>query len=249
MKSPKRKNIVVMERDRQLLLYLFVNKVATVKDIHQDIFGDVSLSFVNRRLRFLVSHGLVTPQIRKDSYHRLIYSVTRKGFEKYIAEKGMAKRLQLSSDSVEHDLTVLKIKRRFRKFKNVLNVYSENLVRSGLLDEDYPELRQLGELRPDAVVKLKVRKRIYFLPLEYEASPKFFKRNAKLLSKYYTSPFVVAVLFVSKTDTIQKQLWQQEAARKSERKGRFYYAQLEDVLNTQERLAFGSVKDDILTMA
>ena len=249
MQKSKRKNVIVTERDRKLLLYLFVNKVATVRDIQQDIFGDVYLSLVHRRLRLLALDGLVTPQKREDSYHRLVYSVSKKGFEKYIADKGVAKRVQLLSDSVEHDLTVLEIKRRFRKFKNVLNVYSENLIRSGLLDEDYPELRQLGELRPDAVVKLKVRKKIYFLPLEYEASLKYFKRNTKLLTKYYTSPFVSAVLFISKTDIIRRKLWQQESARKSERKGRFYYAQLEDVFNTGERLAFKSVKDGTLTLA
>ena len=249
MQKSKRKNVIVTGRDRKLLLYLFVNKVATVRDIQQDIFGNVSLAFVYRRLRLLALDGLVTSQMCKDSYHRLVYSVTKKGFEKYIADKGVAQRVQLLSDSVEHDLTVLEIKRRFRKFKNVLNVYSENLIRSGLLDEDYPELRQLGELRPDAVVKLKVRKKIYFLPLEYEASLKYFKRNTKLLSKYYTSPFVVAVLFISKTDIIQRKVWQQEAARKSERKGRFYYAQLKDVLKTQGKLAFENVKDDILTLA
>ena len=250
MRRTKRKSIIVTERDESLLRYLFVNKVAAVVDIQKDIFDNANLKTVHNRLKKLSDAKLIDATVQRERRNRLAYFVTKLGFKKYVADDGAAKRVQLMSDSIEHDLTILQLKRRFRRFKNVINFYSENLVISGLMDEEYPELRNLGELRPDAVVKLKFKDKVYFLPLEYEASAKSERRIAKLFSKYYTSPYVPAVLFISKTGTIEKKMLQSEAARgPDKRTGRFYYAQLEDALNAQEKLPFGNVKYDILTFS
>ena len=236
------------EKDDHLLHYLFVNKVATVGDIHMDIFDNIKLRAVQRRLKQLSRAGLIEPGLLQGKRNYLVYFLARKGFKKYVADDGVAKRVQLVSDSIEHDLTVLEIKRKFKTFQNVAKFYSENLIRSGLLDESYPELEQLKELRPDAVVKVKVGKKYYFLPLEYEASAKYSGRNVKLLSKYYTNPYVAGVLFISKTGTIEKKVRQKELDINVKDKGKFYYARLEDVLKSQGRLAFENVTDDILTI-
>ncbi len=251
MRRYRRRGAVINERDEHLFHYLFVNKAAAVVDIQKDVFDNANLKTVHNRLKKLSDAGFIEAQIHRERRNRLVYFVTKKAFRKYVAEEGLAKRVQLISDSIEHDLIVLEIKRKFRTFKKyVLEFYSENLIRSGLLEDQYPELEPFRWLRPDAVVKLKIKDKIYFLPLEYEASPKSKKRNAKLLSRYYTSSKVVAVLFISRTKAIEKKMWQAEMTRGAEkRKGKFYYAQLEDVLNSQEKLPFWSVKDDILTLA
>ena len=251
MRRYRRRGAVINERDKRLFLYLFVNKAAAVVDIQKDVFNNANLKTVHNRLKKLSDAGLIEAQTQRERRNRLVYFVTKKAFKKYVAEEDLAKRVQLVSDSIEHDLTVLEIKRKLRTFKkHVLKFYSENLVRSGLLEEKYPELELFRELRPDAVVKLKIKDKVYFVPLEYEASSKSAKRNAQLLSRYYTRHKVVAVLFISKTGAIEKKMWKAEMARGTEkRKGKFYYAQLEDVLNAQEKVPFGNVKDGILTLS
>ena len=237
------------KRDGRLFRYLFVNKAATVNDIRIDIFGNIDLKVVHNRLKKLSVAGLVEAFPQKERRNRLVYHLTKKGFGRYIADEGVAKRVQLKSDSVDHDLTVLEIKRRFKKFQNVLGFYSENLIRSGLMDNVDETLREFRELRPDAVVKLKVGKSIYFLPLEFEASPKYSKRNAKLLAKYYTSPYVAGVVFISKTGAVEKRIRQKESAKKSGRRGKFYFCLLEEVLTARDKLPLASADGDILTIS
>ncbi len=247
LNKSKRTGVVVTKRDDLLFHYLFVNKVATVVDIQKDIFNNIQLRVVHNRLKKLSNAGFIEAQSQREMRNRLVYFLTKLGFRKSIADDGVAKRIQLKSDSIEHDLTVLQIKRKFRQFENVLGFYSENLVRSGLMD-DYPEMKELRELRPDAVVKLKVQDKIHFVPLEYEASVKSPRRNAKLLSKYYLNPFVPGVIFISKTDTIERKICQKELAKNSDYKGKFYYIQLEDVINAQEKLSLSNVKNGILSI-
>ena len=115
--------------------------------------------------------------------------------------------------------------------------------------DDIAEVKRLKEVRPDAVVKIELDGKIFFLPLEYEASSKFSKRNEKLLAKYYTCPHVPAVLFISKTDSIEKRIKQKEAARKSKGTGRFYYCLLKNVIGAKEKLSFVNVKNETLQIS
>lgn len=246
--AKRKRGIVATERDKRLFLYLFVNKAATVRDITQDIFKGVCTKTVNRRLVRLSCAGLVEASAHRDLDNRMVYSLTKKGLHRYVAERNVAKRAQLKSDSVEHDLTILEIKRKFRTFKNVLGIYSENLVRSGLVDDHAKEFRHFRELRPDAVVKVKIRDKVYLLPLEYEASSKSPKRNAKLLGKYYSCPVVAGVFFIARTDKIARKVRQKDAAKKSGRGGLFYYCLLEDVLAAEGKMVFTSITGGTVTV-
>ena len=247
MSANKRAGVVPTERDELLFRYLFVNKAATVEDVAKDIFKGTSTKTVHRRLLKLSRAGLVEASGQREKGNRMVYSLTKKGFGTYVADEGTAGRVQLKSDSIDHDLTLLEIKRRLRALENVAAVYSENLLRSGVMD-DTKELRRLRELRPDAVVKLKIQGDIHFLPLEYEASAKYSKRNAELLAKYYTNPHVAGVVFISKTGAIEKKMRRKEAARNPQKGGKFYYCQLADVLDAEGKLQLANAENAVLSI-
>ena len=248
MRKSKISKVAVTERDERLFRYLFVNKVATVKDIVSDIFDKTSFKTVHKRLVKLSRNQLLVAEAQRERGNRMVYSLSSKGFERYIADKTAVKRAQLKSDCIEHDLTMLTIKRKLRKFKMVEAVYSENLCQSGMMD-DIAQIKALREIRPDAIVKLKVQDKDLFLPLEYEASSKYSKRNEKLLAKYYTAPQVLAVLFISKNATIEKRIVRKDAAKKHKSKGKFYYCQLENVLNANEQLSFTNASKEIFVIS
>ena len=248
LKNFKAGKVAVTERDEKLFRYLFVNKVATVKDIMRDIFNGTSLKTVHRRLVKLSRNKLIEASAQREKGNRMIYSLTLKGFKDYIADKSEVGRVQLKSDCVEHDLTIIKIKRSFRKFKMIQAFYSENLFRSGMMD-DIPEVRELRDIRPDAILKIKIKDRVLFLPLEYEASSKYSKRNEKLLAKYYTSPHVPAVIFISKNASIERRITRKESVRKTRHKGKFHYCRLENVLNAEKKLILSNVKDEVLIIS
>ncbi len=249
MKSFKaREKIIITDRDKTLFRHLFVNKIASVEDIRRDIFNSVSAQAVHRRLVKLSSEKLIEAQVQREKGNRMLYFLTKKGFKEFIADEKTLKRIQLKSDAIEHDLTLLSIKRRFKKFKFVEGFYSENLVCSGILD-DIPEVKELRELHPDAIVKLKLDNQIFFLPLEYEASSKYSRRNEKLLAKYYTSPHVPAVLFLSKTKAIEKRIWTKEKAKTLKFKGKFFYALLENLLCESPNLKLTNINQEVLSIS
>ena len=246
--SFKRRRLAVTQRDEKLFAYLFVNKVAAVEDIRKDIFGGVAVQTVHRRLVKLSHAGFVEASGQREKGNRMIYSLTKKGFREYIAEDKAIKRVQLKSDSVEHDLTLLEIKRYLRALEMVLGVYSENLFKSGLMD-DVPEVKKLKELWPDAIVKIKFEEKTLFLPLEYEASAKYSRRNDKLLAKYNTSPHVLGVIFISKTAAIERRVLQKEKTKGTKPKGKLYYCRLEDVVKSERKLTLTNALGDILILS
>ena len=237
----------ITERDRRLFLYLFVNKVAAIADIMEDVFHATARKNVYRRLTKLAGEKLIETSFQREGIHRLLYSLTMKGFKKYVSDEAAARRVQLRSNSIEHDLTLLKIKRRLRTLDSVLAVYSENLVASGLMD-DTAEVRRLKGLRSDAIVKIDVRGKNHFLPLEYEASSKSPRRNAQLVSKYLSNPFVPGVVFISKTDAVAERVRRKELSKNADRRGVFYHCLLEDVLDGDRKPSPTSITGDVLTI-
>ena len=248
MKNIKSGSMILTERDKSLFRYLFVNKVATVEDIRRDIFAGIDKKTVHRRLLKLSKIKLIEASGQREHGNRMVYFLTKKAFREHIAEDGVAKRVQLKSDCVEHDLALLEIKRKLRALKKVLKVYSENLVRSGLVDNASPEMARLRELHADAIVKLEIQGKTHFLPLEYEASAKHTKRNAKLLAKYYTNACVAGVIFISKSDTIERRMRAEESRGSPKRQGKFYYCLLDNVLNAQGKLSLSNVKNAVLSI-
>lgn len=245
MKNSKKGVVAVTARDEKLFRYLFVNKAATVEAIGRDIFGDISIKTVHRRLLKLSSAGLVEAFAWRERGNKMIYSLTKKGFREYIAEEKTLRRVQLKSDCLEHDLTLLEIKRIFKGFGMVQGFYSENLFRSGMMD-DIAEIKAIREVNPDAIVKVRLKGESFFLPLEYEASAKYSKRNDKILAKYYTSLGIAAVIFISKNDRIEKRIVQKEMKRKTKDTGKMYYGRLEEVLGAKKSLSLKNVKEEAL---
>ena len=245
MTKSDRRRLAMTKRDEKLLRYLFVNKVATTEDIREDIFNNISRQTVNRRLVKLAHAGLIRAITLRDKKNLMAHSLTTKGFDKYISDKTSLLRVQLKSDCIEHDLTLLKIKRELKKLDMVLGYYSENLVRSGIMDY-VPEIKIIGQVLPDAIIKLKIEGKILFVPLEYEASSKYSKKNDSLILKYYIQPDIPGVLFISKSASIEKKIVQKELGRGTKRKGKFYFSLLENVIGGDKKVTFKNVKGDTL---
>jgi len=123
---------VVTERDRNLFDYLFENKVATVEDIRHDIFNNASKALVYKRLGKLERSELIQRSaysLEDKLFH--VYSVTEKSYERFIVIiKEDIRRRQLKSDTIEHDLALVDIKRRLKKLVRIKNYFSENQLQS-----------------------------------------------------------------------------------------------------------------------
>ena len=241
--SKKLKKIIITERDMKLFKYLYVNKVASFEDINLDIFGQVSSSAVCRRLKKLLREGLLEAQICRELSIHILYNLSQKAFKKYFSDINSLNYIQLKSDSILHDLSLLKIKRKLKKISQVEAFYSENLIRSGLLD-DILEVKRLKDLHSDSILKVNFFEKSLYLPLEYEASSKSPKRNQNLVNKYYTNPYTSIVLFVSKTKQIESKIRSKEQQEDNTKAGQFFYIQSQDLLYSKKDIEFFNIKNN-----
>ncbi|MDC1174191.1 hypothetical protein OAT67_02275 [Bacteriovoracaceae bacterium] len=242
-----RKGVIITKRDEKLFRYLFVNKVATNSHLQADVFEHASKQAVHRRLDKLITAGFIEAIYLRGNGNRLVYSLSKKALLKFIGGREELKRLQRKSSSVLHDLGLLEIKRRLSKCNYVENYLSENVLVSGIFDDE-SDIREIRKVHPDAILKVSMPDRHFNFPLEYEASAKFAGRYDKLMAKYYLMDEVKAVLFISKSITIQKKVMQAEKKRCKNTSGKFFYCLYENVIELGEKAQFINNQKEVLIM-
>lgn len=89
---------------------------------------------------------------------------------------------------------------------------------------------------------------LFIFPLEYEASAKFAKRYDQVMNKYYLNDEVKAVLFISKTSSIQNKVMQTEKKLKSNVTPKFFYCLFDDLLKLQEKVSFINHQQEVLAI-
>ncbi|MBF0363833.1 MAG: hypothetical protein HQK49_22625, partial [Oligoflexia bacterium] len=105
-------------------------------------------------------------------------------------------RLQINSDKVVHDLRLLDIQHRLKKFQVVKDYYTENHIRS---NDDHSRivLRDfLGNINPDGVIDVELNGGRFYIPIEYENIPKSKVRYESIFLKYYINSKIDSVLYV-----------------------------------------------------
>jgi len=247
MTNKTKKGVHISKRDEKLFRYLFINKVATNQHLQSDIFNHASKQAVHRRLDKLIKAGFIEAIYLRGNGNRLVYSLSKNSLLKFIGGREELKRLQRKSSSVFHDLGLLEIKRRLSKCSYVESYLSENVLVSGFFDDE-SDIREIRKVHPDAILKVSMPDRHFYFPLEYEASAKFAKRYDKLMAKYYLMEEVKAVLFISKSITIQKKVMQSEKKRCKNKSGKFFYCLYENVIELGEKAQFINNQKEVLVM-
>ncbi|MBF0363668.1 MAG: hypothetical protein HQK49_21800 [Oligoflexia bacterium] len=201
-----KKLLMLTERDIKLFDYLFMNKVALPTQVNRDVFGNISLTDVYRRLRMLCNANLLENRgviISKRPCQ--VFSLTKLGFCKLKGDDDFGKiRKQLNSDSIIHDIRLIDIQYRFKQLKMTLEYFSENLIRSNCEYAKVSLNGMLGNINCDSVVKMKFPKNEYFLPIEYELNQKGGKRYDNLFLNYYLNSKIEALLYIVHDEQILK---------------------------------------------
>ena len=247
MLKAQKNTLIITERDEKLFRYLFINKVASIRHLREDIFNQASKQAVHRRLDKLIKYGFLEVTYLRESCNKLIYSLSKKSLVKFIGDKTQMKRIQRKSSSIPHDLGVLEIKRILSNFKSVESALSENVLQSGLFDDEHI-IKEIRKLNSDGIIKTKLGDDTFYFPLEYEASAKFAKRYDQLMHKYYGTDEVKAVLFISKTSGIQNKVMQAEKKFKGNLTPKFFYCLLDDLLTLKTKTSFINHQKEVLAI-
>lgn len=252
MKKQKKKGLIVTERDHRLFEFLFRGRIATVEQVNEYIFGGISFQGVGRRLSRLCDNGFIL----KSSFilgqkTKMSYQVTDKGLgeiQSSLPYKVTAR--SRKSDSPEHDMTLNDIRLRLGAAQKVLRILSENELQSCAEFERDSETKAFVALNSDGAIQLQNRDGYLYVALEYDASEKSHHRYVEKIGSYYRHSGVPAVLYICKNNHIRKVLKkaETEVLKGQDKKPKFYYALLSDILGNVDEMAFENLSGRIFKL-
>jgi len=193
-----KKTVIVKDQDINMLRFVFESKVVQREDIQQ-FYESISSEGLRKRLFRLIKRGYLKSQYKPEISSTLLYSITKKGFDSYLRD-GSESSIQLSSDSIKHDLNLLKIAQRFKKSERFIEFLSENRMqtwgKSKLSDQN---INFFIDNNSDGLVRLKNKKEeIFNFSVEYEQTFKTPDRYKSLFQVHYNSDSVDGVLYIFK---------------------------------------------------
>lgn len=247
MRQRQKYSVAITQRDEELFRYLFINKVATNEQIAFDVFNKASKQVVHRRLDKLIKSGFLDANYLREKGNRLVYSLSKNSLKEFIGDKGEMKRRQRKSHSFYHDLALVDIQRKISACSMVKSYFSENALVSGLFD-DNKIIKGIREMNPDAIVEIELQDERIFIPLEFEKSTKFSHRYDKLISRYYRNPHVQAVLFISKSNIIQKKVMQTERKLKHIGDSKIFHILESELTKSDQTIAFKNINQEVLSL-
>jgi len=235
-------------RDRLLFDFLYKFKVATVDDIRELAFQGIGQNHVYARLKQLVLYGY----IQKIPYFggkrvSSAYSITKKTFLRFICdETAITTRKKILSDSIHHDLGLVTIYKRLRHSKKVTKFIPENVLISGSDIIRSLDLWEFIKQRPDGLIETVKQKKVFYLPLEYEASVKACSRYESKLLNYYMSSTIPAVLYVCGNESVRRAICRIEQKRCEAFRAKVFYASFKQFQSGESQLTFTNRNDEEL---
>lgn len=235
------KNFVMTDRDRQVLSLLFENRVMLLGQIKREVFAASSLPAASRRIAKLCRAGFVERRGILGSTNRMqsLFMNTPKGLEviaggyRFVISTALCK-----SDSIEHDVTLVDIRRRLQKLEMVSDYFTENMLQACQNLSEVPETRPFVGYNTDAVVELKRQNRKFFVGFEFENSEKAHERYVRKLLSYYADHGTTVILWVCANARIQTAVASAEKSIIAERKPRCFYGLTADVLAESVQCTF-----------
>lgn len=246
--KPVNSHIHIRDIDQKLFNYLFLNKVATSEQIKRDIFESISHQAIYKRLNKLMKFGYITANYHKELNGRLVYSLTTKTFNQYIDGKSyLSKTKQLLSNSILHDLDLVDIRCKLKRFKQVKDYYTENLLKSGLSSLDAKTLEDFKGFQFDAIININRGSQIFLLPLEYERSLKFAARYLEYFKKLYARPEISAILYIGHNQKMLHKIQSYEKSMVQNAWPKVFYISLSDLLD-HNTVSFQNIKNEKITL-
>ena len=241
--------IKINQRDVEILKFLHTSKVLSRKLISEYFFNG-SIRASNKRILKLRREGLIAKINRiseVDSYS--LYQLTPRGF-KYVQkdiENEVGSKLlspRYKSDSIDHDLGLVRISRHLNEGGFTQRVWLENQIQSYPLFEesDYIDFKMK---RFDMVIEsLNSNGDESITPLEFERSVKDPYRYVDRLSEIYNDEYIPLVLTVCSNKTVLKAIKRSEAQIINKPEDKLYYILLDHLLESAEKIIFESCSGD-----
>ena len=233
--------VVLMERDRELLLFLFENRGGTLSDIGKDIFQVKQRQTIQRRLKKLRDAKLIGMDTSMDLPGRYFYFVQPRGLRRCYPKSKTLKGLRLKSPDVEHDFLLIQVRNVFEESKIIHNYYTENMMFLDLFRWQIEDvLKYDRSLRPDALFITVDDDGPIYNAVELEINQKGQQSYRDKIQKYYFNRKISYVLLISSSRTIEKRIMKEEKFLYPTGNTKFFYGNLESFLEGKLPFVFKS---------
>ena len=238
-----------MDRDFQILRFLFQQKIASLNTVWNFFFTHTSRNSCTKRMQKLITYGLVGKTgYNKDSKRlQVAYYLTQKGY-RVIKDNLCLLRdtATFKSDSIEHDIQLSEIREKVSKLNSVERYYSENAIKNLDLGVFEEKIRPYKVLRSDAVLELNLEDESFFVALEYERERKQESKYRRKIRDYYLESSALAAFYICKEPAIIKTIRKvdKEVSQKFDNP-KIYTILEKDFQNTEGKLAFRNSENGI----
>lgn len=228
---------ILTARDKELFQNLFRFKLMSSDAIHDRVFGNAHYTAMTRRLRKLESGKLISRDaFYDDGWMISLFGLAAKGILQLHSEQIV--RNQFKSNYPEHDLKLERILHQMESFRMIKEFILENELLGFEKFSTDPGLKEFVGLRPDAVLRLKIREHSFLVAFEYELNSKSSGRWKDKLLDYYAAGTIDAVLYICESTSMVNKMTaiDQEISRNSQSK--IYFCDKSSICNGQGKIRF-----------
>ena len=229
--------VVLTERDRKLLHFLFENRGSTLLDINSNIFHSKHRQNIFKRLKKLRDVKLIGMDTSMNLPSRYFYFIQSRGLKECYPKNKTLKGLRLKSPDVRHDFLLMKVRNVLEESQIIHHYYTENMM---FLDSFQWQMGDVFKydhsLRPDALFITVDDDGPIYNAVELEINQKGSKNYREKIQKYYFNRKISYVLLISSSRTIEKRIMQEEKSLHPTGNTKFFYGNLESLL--EEKLPF-----------
>jgi hypothetical protein len=221
------------------------------KQIRAEVFPLSCQQAISRRLVKLARYAYLDRRIVQDGRGRdiSVYLTTPKALNEVKARYPHRITSDLcKSDSVDHDLALVDIRRRLEAIDCVKHYFTENVLQACA---EFVESERIGPFvrnHTDAVLEFDKSGQKIIAGLEFENSEKASERYTRKLLSYYSDSRIPIVLYVCADERIRKTVAQAESGVLGTNRPRCFYALSVDVLGSSESCAFVNLKGEKITL-
>lgn len=238
-------SLLIQARDNNLLQFVFTSRVATYKQIENKFFAGRHPSAARSRFQKLCDEGhLNSGSIVLNNRLNRWAMTTEKSWDviknSYPFE---IDRPHFKSESIEHDIGMVRIAERLRKLEMFDSLMTENLLQSSSYLAEHHLYRDLAAIQSDGALSVKGNAGAkYLYGIEYEISKKTLDRYKQKLQAYYRANGIYGVIYICGTKEIAGLIARADQEVCSDDKSIVYFALESIVLGKSDQLIFEGVK-------
>lgn len=239
----------ITKHDLKLIHYLHAVKIATTRQIQRDIYPNHSGANTRKRLKKLRDLKYLTalrPVAGQDmSYQHSLSNKAVRFLKKQLFCDLTNKTSK--SESHEHDICLVNIRKIFKSKNMVKDYYSENQIQTYEFFDSDEKLNPMKEHNFDACTTLQKQGTDKFvIGLQFEQSQKGYSRYQSIITNYYIDHSIDFIFYICTKSSIELKIKEIEEKVCRGASKKIYFLSYDKLLNSSDELIFRNAENQFI---